>query len=206
MSDAQHPPVPPRPAAPPWWRRLPGLGRGRPAAPVVALYQAIVAEARRPALYRDCGVPDTAEGRFEMLALHAALVIRRLQAEGAPGRVHAQALFDLMFADMDVNLRELGIGDLSVGKQVKRLARQFYARLQAVDVAFAAGDPAALEPALRANVYHGGAYAAGAVPSAAQIAALVAHLAAREAQLAAADGAGLLRGEWPAAPAAPISS
>ena len=116
----------------------------------------VVNEARTPRLYGELGVPDTPEGRFEMVALHAALLIRRLRAEAAAGHALGQALFDLMFADMDASMRELGVGDLGVGKQVKRLAGQFYARLAALDGAFGGGDRALSSRCCGANVYHGG--------------------------------------------------
>ncbi len=154
------------------------------------LYREVVNEARTPRLFGELGVPDTPEGRFEMVALHAALVIRRLRAEGAAGQALAQALFDLMFADMDASMRELGVGDLGVGKQVKRLAGQFYARLAALDAAFARDDMSALGAVLRVNVYHG-----GPAPDAGQVAALTAHLAGLEQHLAAHPGAALLHGE-----------
>ena len=107
------------------------------------LYRDLVNQARMPVFYRELGVPDTPEGRFEMVGLHVALVVRRLRAAGAPGRALAQELFDLMFADMDESLRHLGIGELTVGKQIKRLAGLFYARLRDLDRAFATV-PAAL--------------------------------------------------------------
>jgi cytochrome b pre-mRNA-processing protein 3 len=154
------------------------------------LYDEVVKQARTPRLYSELGVPDTPEGRFEMVALHAALLIRRLRAAGGPGRALGQALFDLMFADMDASMRELGVGDLGVGKQVQRLAGQFYARLAAVDDAFGKDDMSALDPILRANVYHG-----GPVPSGEQVAMLREHLAALERHLATQSPVALLRGD-----------
>ena len=106
--------------------------------------------------YRDLGVPDTPEGRFEMVGLHVALVVRRLKREGARGSALGQELFDVMFADIDESLRHIGIGDLSVGKQVRRLAGNFYARLKALDEAFATEPGGPLRAMLRTNVYHGG--------------------------------------------------
>lgn len=124
-----------------------------------------------------------------MVALHAALVIRRLRAEGALGRAVGQELFDLMFADMDESLRHIGIGDLKVGKHVKRLAGNFYARLAALDEALAAGGAAPLRPMLTTNVYHG-----GEPPSAAQCEALATWLVATGRALDAQAGAALLAG------------
>lgn len=153
------------------------------------LYHELVKHARTPAFYRDLGVPDTPEGRFEMVALHAALVIRRLRAEGAAGRALGQELFDLMFADVDESLRHIGVGDLKVGKHVKRLAGNFYARLAALDEALATGGTAPLRPILLTNVYHG-----GPPPSEAQCDALAAYLLAAERGLGAQAGAALLAG------------
>lgn len=175
----------------PWWRRLwpsdPGARARREAARLA--YRDVVEQARTPALFSELGVPDTPEGRFEMIALHAALVLRRLRAEGEPGRALGQELFDLMLADFDVNLRELGVGDLSVGRYVKRLARNFYARVTALDAGLATDDPDALLPMLRTNVYHG-----GPAPTAAQVEVLAAYFAAQAAALGGQTGDALLAG------------
>lgn len=154
------------------------------------LYRAVVDHARTPAFFRDLGVPDTPEGRFEMIALHVALVVRRLRREGARGQALGQELFDLMFADMDTSLRELGVGDLSVGKYVKRLARNFYARLAALDESLASGDLARLRGMIERNVFHG-----AASPDARRLDALSAWLVEQDRALAGQDGARLLCGE-----------
>ncbi len=117
-----------------------------------ALYGAVVEQARRPIFYRDLGVPDTLDGRFDMVVLHAFLVLRRLKAEGQAQGPVGQALFDLMFADMDASLREMGVGDLSVGKKVKQMATGFYGRVAAYEQGLEAG-AAALGEALRRNLY-----------------------------------------------------
>ena len=93
-----------------------------------ALYKALQAQARSTVFYTDYGVPDTLDGRFDLLVLHAFLVIYRLESEGRSGHKYAQALFDVMFRDMELNLREAGIGDLSVPKHVKRMMRGFNGR------------------------------------------------------------------------------
>ena len=118
-----------------------------------AIYVALVRQAREPAFYSACGVPDSLEGRFDMIVLHAFLVMRRLGAEGAPGAALAQALFDVMFSDVDQNLRELGVGDLAVGRRVKAMARGFYGRVKAYDEGLSQTDDAALIAALRRNLY-----------------------------------------------------
>jgi cytochrome b pre-mRNA-processing protein 3 len=142
------------------------------------LYRDLVKQARMPVFYRELGVTDTPEGRFEMVGLHVALLVRRLRAAGAPGQALAQELFDLMFADMDESLRHLGVGDLAVGKQIKRLAGHFYARLRALDGALGPVPAIPLAPMLRTNVYHG-----GPPPGADQVAALAGYLVAAEHRL-----------------------
>jgi cytochrome b pre-mRNA-processing protein 3 len=155
------------------------------------LYGDLVGLARSPAFFRDLGVPDTPEGRFEMIGLHVALVLLRLRREGPAGRALGQTLFDLMMADMDQSLRELGIGDLGIGRQVKRLAGQFYARLHALDAGL--GDDAAagrLGPMLRANVW-----GAGRQPGADQVAMLADYLICSGRRLDGQSASALLRGE-----------
>lgn len=116
-----------------------------------ALYRRIVAAARNETFYRDVGVPDTLDGRFEMLALHTVLVCRRLAAEGEKGADLGQGVFDVMIEDLDLNLRELGVNDPSLGKRVKEMARAFYGRRDAYAAALDSGDEAALEEAINRN-------------------------------------------------------
>lgn len=145
------------------------LRRRRLDGPATAIYGALVAQARAPGFYRALGVPDTPEGRFEMIALHAFLVLNRLKrpdtARTAGDGELGQALFDLMFTDMDRNLREMGIGDLGVAKRVKALARGFYGRIAAYDRGLEDGE--GLEEALVRNVYGGRAPGGAAVALAA---------------------------------------
>lgn len=95
-----------------------------------ALYKKIVASARQPEFYTVGGVPDTPEGRFELISLHVILAISRLNAEGDEGRAAGQALFDHFFKDMDFAMREMGIGDTSIGKKVRAMAEVFYGRFK----------------------------------------------------------------------------
>lgn len=157
--------------------------------PVRELYARIVAQARRPEFYTGGGVSDSLDGRFEMVALHAVLVLRRLGCERPRTAPFAQALFDLMFADMDENLREMGVGDLSVGRQVKAMAEAFFGRVAAYDAAIGGSD-GALAEALRRNVYRGREARAEAVN------ALVAYVRREAAALTAAAVDGLLAGSW----------
>ena len=119
------------------------------------LYGAAVAAARDPFLYQSLGVSDTLDGRFDMVCLHAVLIVLRLQREREPGPSLAQAVFDAMFSDMDVTLREMGVGDLSVGRRVRAMWEAFNGRAHAYHAALSAPDPLALEAALVRNVWRG---------------------------------------------------
>lgn len=120
-----------------------------------ALYGAAVAAAREPLFYAELGVPDTVDGRFDLIGLHAFLLIRRLTALPSPGPELAQAVFDAMFNDMDVNLRESGVGDLSVGRKVRAMWEAFHGRCATYQSALDAGDAEALAAALTRNVWRG---------------------------------------------------
>ena len=122
-----------------------------------SLYGHAVAAAREPALYRDLGVPDTLDGRFDMVGLHASLLIRRLRALPEPGPILAQAVGDAMFTEMDINLREMGVGDLSVGRKVREMWEAFHGRAFSYEAALAAGDAGLLAEALARNVWRGAA-------------------------------------------------
>lgn len=128
---------------------------GEPPVQVAArrLYVDAVHQARQPEFYLHWDVPDTADGRFDMVVLHVVLVMRRLKRDHDQAAGTAQALFDLMFADMDQNLREMGVGDMVIGKRVKAMAKSFYGRLAAYDLALSAEDDIALGAALRRNLY-----------------------------------------------------
>ena len=116
------------------------------------LYTSAVDQARLPVFYNNLGVPDTLEGRFDMISLHVFLILRRLKREREGGQDLSQAIFDAMFADMDRNFREMGVGDFGVGNQVKKLARKFYGRIAAYDEGLE-GDDTVLTAALSRNVY-----------------------------------------------------
>jgi cytochrome b pre-mRNA-processing protein 3 len=114
-----------------------------------ALYGALVAQARQPEFYADLGVPDTVDGRFDMIMLHLSLLLRRLRGDD---EALAQAVLDTTFDDMDRNLREMGAGDLGVGRRVKAMARAYFGRFEAYDAALDAGDGDGLAAALARNV------------------------------------------------------
>ena len=138
------------------WHRLKGRKRRREAAR--RLYTAAVRQARDPALYTAGGVADTLDGRFDLIVLHVVPLMRRLRRCGEAGRDLSQALFDVMFDDMDQSLREMGVGDLRVGKRVKQMARAFYGRAKAYDQAFEPAPGAerrrAIAEALERNVFN----------------------------------------------------
>jgi cytochrome b pre-mRNA-processing protein 3 len=132
---------------------IPPLFR-RPGRTIAALYGAIVAQAREPRFYAAYGVPDTVLGRFDLLVLHLALLLRRLR-EGDATRALAQGVFDAFCRDMDHNLREMGISDQGVPHQMRRVGEAFYGRARAYDAALAEVADDALVQALARNVYAG---------------------------------------------------
>ncbi|MEM6414293.1 MAG: ubiquinol-cytochrome C chaperone family protein [Pseudomonadota bacterium] len=101
----------------------------------IALYERIVEAARRPEFYTIGQAPDTVEGRFEILSLHVYLTLRRLKNDGEAGKALSQKVFDVFFKNMDDSLRELGVGDLTVGKKIRAMAEAFYGRTGAYEVA-----------------------------------------------------------------------
>ena len=121
----------------------------RQVANIAALYGMIVAQARSPSFYREWGVPDSVEGRLDMIVLHLVLVLRAL----GTGSAVSQQLFDHFCRDIDGNLREMGIGDLAVPKHMQRLGEAFYGRAKAYETALDAGDATALEAAIARNVF-----------------------------------------------------
>ena len=121
------------------------------------LYTRIVEQARKEAFYRSCGVPDSVDGRFESIAVHCFLILYRIKNEDEEGADLAQALFDVMFEDMDDNVREMGVSDVSVGAEVKRMARSLLGRVAVYDSTLEVnGDETGddrLEVALDNNLY-----------------------------------------------------
>jgi cytochrome b pre-mRNA-processing protein 3 len=157
------------------------LRRRAPPAPGPAetAHAAIVEQSRRPFLYRELGAPDSLPGRFEVLVLHAALYLRRLRGEGPEAQALGQEVFDVLFRALDANLREIGIGDLTVPKKMNSMVRSFYDGAATYDSALDAGDEAALEAAL-ARIVYGGAPADPHAP-----AGLAAYVRRAEKALAA---------------------
>jgi len=166
-----------------------------------AIYGAIVAQARRPALYRDFGVDDSVDGRFEAVVLHTALVLRRFGAGDEELRAAGQVVFDLFCTELDRSLREMGVGDLSVPKRMRKIGEVYYGRAAAYDSALAAGNEAALAEAIRRSLPAGKGAEVAARPLAAYMKTTAAALAATpkaalmEAKLPFADLAAFLSAE-----------
>ncbi len=138
------------------------------------LHAAIVARARAPVFYAELGVADSVDGRFDLIALHAWLVLERLRA----ARLNdlSQALTDALFVGFDEGLRDLGAGDMGMGRRMKKIADAFYGRLKAYGES--EGD-AAMSEALERNLYRGA--------SCERMADLVRYVAAAQEHLARAD-------------------
>jgi len=158
---------------------------------VHGLYLEICEQARKPQFFTEFSVPDTLEGRFDMVALHAFLVIRRLNAEGDGGREASQELHDVLFADIDQNLRASGVGDFGIGHKVNRLSKAFFGRLLAYDDALGATDAGdtALIDALRRNVYGRGD------PGSEVLRRMAAYVTAQAEALAAVPSSEVLNGQ-----------
>ena len=150
-------------------------------------YRQVVAQARRPEFFLDGGVPDTVDGRFELICLHAFLYLHRLRRERPAATALAQRFFDLMFADFDRSLREMGTGDLSVGREVKHMAQAFYGRVAAYETGLAADD-GMLQAALARNLF-------GTAPTTPErLAAMAAYVRRAAARLGREPAAALLEG------------
>ncbi len=112
----------------------------------------IVAQARSPAFYAVHGVPDTPDGRYEVILLHLFLILERLKALGQPGRVLSQNLIEVFVEDMDDSMREMGVGDLSVPRKVKKAAAGLWDRAGVYRTALAEAGDANLAGQLRASI------------------------------------------------------
>ena len=131
---------------------FPRLRRNRRSATISALYGMIVAQARMPCFYREYAVADTINGRFDLIVLHLSLLLDRLEQDPTL-RDLGQGIFDRFCQDMDHNLREMGVGDLAVPKEMRRMGEAFYGCTKAYRAALAAGDDKALAEALQRNIY-----------------------------------------------------
>lgn len=155
-------------------------------------YATLAAQARQPRFYSDLGVPDSIDGRFEMLCVHAHALFHRLRGQGEKADHFAQAVYDAMFSDLDGCLREMGVADLGVGRRIKIMTEALKGRIHAYDAALAergAAGEEALCAAIRRNVF-------GTVtPGAAQVAAMAGYMRALNATLADCALADLLTGQ-----------
>ena len=115
----------------------------------ISLYDIIVTQSRKPEFYVHCGVPDTVDGRFDLIVLHAFIVLRRLKTSHHDT---AQALLEVIFDDMDRNLREMGAGDMGISRRVKLMAKALYGRIRVYEEALD-GDETMLAKTLRRNLY-----------------------------------------------------
>jgi len=132
---------------------LPMFRRNSDKCSISALYGAIVAQARSISFYADFGVPDTVDGRFDLIVLHLVLLLHRLSRQNGAGRGVGQELFDIFCRDLDANLREMGVGDLAVPKKMRKFAEAFYGRQKAYVAALAAADQQDFEKALARNIF-----------------------------------------------------
>lgn len=123
-------------------------GRGANTRKSKELYGAVVAAARAPEFYREYGVPDTLNGRYEMIVLALFQLLERLRAEGSAAAEMSRLTLEAFFTDMDDCMREIGIGDVAVPKKVKKAAAGFYERAKAYRAALEADDASALAAAL----------------------------------------------------------
>jgi len=166
-----------------------GLFRRNPDREAAAsAYRSVVEHARRPVFFTECGIPDTLDGRFELICLHAFLYLHRLKSEDAQGAAIGQRFFDAMFVDFDRSLRELGTGDLSVGRKIKQMAEAFYGRISAYERGLAGGGDDELHASLRRNLF------GHAAADDAQVARMGAYLRAEIARLRDRPAAALLAG------------
>jgi len=150
-------------------------------------YTRVVEHARQPGFFIGGGVPDTVDGRFELICLHAFLYLHRLKREQKRAAPLGQRFFDTMFADFDRSLREMGTGDLSVGREVKRMAQAFYGRVAAYEEGLA-GDNSVLLPALARNLF------GTAPPDPARLEAMADYVRREAAQLSRRSNEELLAG------------
>lgn len=164
------------------------FGEKKQRAPLLPLYEAIVAKGRRPAWYLDGKVPDTLDGRFDMIAAILSLVLLRLEKEDEAVRGQTVLLTEIFIDDMDGTLRQLGVGDYVVGKHVGRMMSALGGRLGALREAVASGD---FRGAVARNIYR------EEVPSDAALAFVADGLARFSAGLEAASAADILAGRLP---------
>lgn len=176
---------------------LPAFRRSVHDRKIHALYGMIVARARSGVFYTDYGIPDTLEGRFELIVLHLVLVLRRFGRDHETTRTFGgrrraeplgQLLFDVFCRDLDANLREMGVGDMAVPRRMRQFGEAFYGRQAAYQAALETADQRALENALARNIF-------GSESVDARVIRLADYIRAVAAQLEAAEVDALVSGE-----------
>ncbi|MEP3280023.1 MAG: ubiquinol-cytochrome C chaperone family protein [Stappiaceae bacterium] len=130
-----------------------GLFNRRDDQSVFRIYSQIVAQSRQPYFYKTLSVPDTVDGRYDMIVLHLILLFHRFQSEDKQVKDFGQQIFDLFFKDMDRNLREMGVSDTSVPKKVKKMIEAFYGRASVYRPSIEQRDSQMLAAALVRNIY-----------------------------------------------------
>ena len=140
-------------ARPNWLLKLLPSSKGQEQAPVEKLYYDVLEASRQPVFYLEYEVADTFDGRFDMLCLMMSLMMARLKKADSENKEFAQDLFDAMFRDVDLTLREMGAGDLGVGKRVKKMSEAFLGRLTAYDKGLVEENASILAAAIARNVY-----------------------------------------------------
>ena len=161
--------------------------RNSQARTIHVLYGAIVAQARSVTFYADYRVPDTVEGRFDLIVLHLVLLLNRLGRSADASRGQGQELFDAFCRDLDANLREMGVGDLAVPKRMQAFAEAFYGRQAAYLAALDAADERVFEKALARNIFPAG--------NDAEAVQLARYARAAVTRIDAQDDGALIRGE-----------
>ena len=145
-------------------------------AKALELYGSSVAQARQPVFYRAWCVADTLDGRFELVMLHVALLLRRLTDEGEAGKALGRSVVEQMFAALDDDMREIGVGDLTVPKRMHKAASAFYGRLKVYDDALKADNDESLRDAMARNMPAGEAAKVANTPLAAYVRTVAASL------------------------------
>lgn len=161
---------------------------------VRSIYGQLTAAARDPHYYVDMNVPDTVMGRFEMISVMMILFLRRTGRASSPVQQLAQDVVDSFFAEIDHSIRELGVGDNSVPKRMKKLARMFYGRAETYGAALDAGDASVLAEALRRNI-HPGMSGDAAAESDADMSLLAESVLSLDRELSGREEASILSGD-----------
>lgn len=121
---------------------------------ILQIYQNLVSQARKPVFYSQCDVPDSLDGRYEMILLHMFIVLHCLRKRGgADMQLVERSLSEVLFSDMDRSLREMGVTDTGVGRRVRAMAEAYFGRLKAYEIAFEEQDLHKLKDSIRRNVF-----------------------------------------------------